>query len=1121
MTFTPISRWDGMPSYFNVRAADAVYDVISKMAPDEAEVAADLLVGELFQQDLLVNVGVVEKAITRHVAAHGEQIRKGLVRSYISKRQHGESVDDLLAAAEIVSKAQGDDKFNRNAKGRFASVESRAARAREKAVEENEKLSNGEYVRTHQQITYSLRDENGRPRKAVNDKQAERSGIKPSSRNLSESERLAYQQAYRQVAATVSPYARRDQGDHFMHLHSISGEQIRPVADFDAEDFELPRGLRSISISRIPDFQDDFDPMTAARALGVSFPTEADENGNNAGTARIRQFGDDLRAPDHLDRAGTRVMRRMGAASNFLDESFGDSMPRSARAAVKAGKVVGLYGPEAQNVVGPAADKAAYRYRGTERAPDRRLTNTLEAIRRAPGVNSPADAREMAVHGIETDAGWRPSGVLNYFRGRLPDANLNTLQRKSGTIPPSEGVMFDKTGKVVTQAVGYGDDHYLPFNLKNLKPLRGGEYIRTRSWGGPTTEDVYTGLVAGAKSMSVVSHNGVYTVEFDESFKGSRRYNDKAARMVARYGQLLDAVKNGEITTGQLDPNRMAEIEASAESSYDPDTEPREFRAEVDRLTARERRNPTFSAAQRAEAAQTFLDAEALKHRTPDGHEMTREELMEGWLNEQAGKEIRAAREQGIGGMNAADVRADIARSHGLTDPDSVRASENMIRAMGQGDRFQRFVEREEQTYRASLRPLELNGPGYEMALNALREQFPYYINDVQFHPWSDAKNGRDTGYVMPKHNRPAAALSGYFAEELGGKVKAHTTRGQNRNTAPTAYVPRAKRVEQAAAARSAGTATGTGGRPGAPVSPAAQRELGYRADLALAQHIKEQTRFGTGMKAGSTEAAGLEQGGGQDIGWLPDADLRKVAPAVHELRGMSTSDLEALSPDELARRVAAAKKQIDDHQMFDLKSDVVEAHRNRGVAPTPKKFDITMTSDNLRNLDKDRDFGGAVLSRQDISDPRMVLDAYAVDAKVQRLGLPPLDDEGFGAAFDIARDGMKRRDEAKLNWEARRGPKPARVEELGKDIEGLARAAQYRRRFDSAAKLKAEAEAPAQVMGAGGGSFTLQGPGGENISIGFSPAEARARGGARGTITPVSDQQVHGTISAMEDQFR
>ena len=110
----------------------------------------------------------------------------------------------------------------------------------------------------------------------------------------------------------------------------------------------------------------------------------------------------------------------------------------------------------------------------------------------------------------------------------------------SGEVPPSQGVIIDADGDVVSQAVGFNGDHYLPFDLRNLGSLQGGQYVRTRATGGPTTEDIYTGLMTGARQIQVVSNSGVFTVEFDPDLRGGRRYTDKARRMVSRYEEMLE-----------------------------------------------------------------------------------------------------------------------------------------------------------------------------------------------------------------------------------------------------------------------------------------------------------------------------------------------------------------------------------------------------------------------------------------------------------------------------------------------------------------------------------------------------------------------------------------------------
>ena len=71
--------------------------------------------------------------------------------------------------------------------------------------------------------------------------------------------------------------------------------------------------------------------------------------------------------------------------------------------------------------------------------------------------------------------------------------------------------------------------------------------MRTRAAGGPSTEDIYTGLMSGVRQIQVASNSGVFTVEFDPDFRGSRRYNDKAKRMVERYGSILESVGSNQL----------------------------------------------------------------------------------------------------------------------------------------------------------------------------------------------------------------------------------------------------------------------------------------------------------------------------------------------------------------------------------------------------------------------------------------------------------------------------------------------------------------------------------------------------------------------------------------------
>jgi hypothetical protein len=77
-----------------------------------------------------------------------------------------------------------------------------------------------------------------------------------------------------------------------------------------------------------------------------------------------------------------------------------------------------------------------------------------------------------------------------------------------------------------------------------------------------------------------------------------------------------------------------------------------------------------------------------------------------------------------------------------------------------------------------------LNSAGYKAALDALQEQFPYYISKPRWTPPRDAEKKIDTtldrGYVEPGRNRPTAAAAGLFGAHTrsqfagkGGKYSA------------------------------------------------------------------------------------------------------------------------------------------------------------------------------------------------------------------------------------------------------------------------------------------------------------------------------------------------------------
>lgn len=452
-----------------------------------------------------------------------------------------------------------------------------------------------------------------------------------------------------------------------------------------------------------------------------------------------------------------KVYHRLRSAGELATLVMGEHAPAKMKLAAATATWVGTHGPEAQAVLGPPTQRASYRYRGVEKKPDPRLQATVDAAVRA-SKNQAKDgmgqaeintrAREAVVYGhTRTVPGKRPgmtsqsefveSPLIRYFQERLPNPDLYQLQQAGGTLPPSQGVIIDRHGRVAHEAVGYGEDWYLPFNLKNLKALKGGEYVRTRAYGGLTTEDVYTGLVSGARSVTVVSNSGVFTLEFDDTFRGGRRLNDKAARMVSRYGFLLDAVQSGNVVLRGIDPSLRAEIEQDAARRYDPVERPAEYKTMVKNEIQRAELNPRLSRAQSEAITAEVADDAARDWAAEHGYDAKD-------LTEVQEHEIAAIRGRYLGTELEEMASQVAAQKWGTT--------EAAVETMGVGQRVERVKAIRLNEARKATAPLKLNGEGYDYAGKALQEQFPYYISRYSSRTLA---GGKDRGRVARGGLRP------------------------------------------------------------------------------------------------------------------------------------------------------------------------------------------------------------------------------------------------------------------------------------------------------------------------------------------------------------------------------
>ena len=488
------------------------------------------------------------------------------------------------------------------------------------------------------------------------------------------------------------------------------------------------------------------------------------------------------RAMDFTNASRYQRIGMVGAGLAAIDH------PATRTLGIAAG-VVGATGDEAERVLGPGIRRTAYRYRGTEKKADASVVRSVkEAGVAAANLSSDdldtAEGARNSVTGAATGgqnaagrSGFRPgaraaeitpaagiaafysrSGQADsftpdqlalamkgdaaaaYLRTKLPSEQQTIISIASGRVPPSQGVMIDADGDVVSEAMGFNGDHYLPFDLKNLKRLNGGQYVRTRAKGGPTSEDIYTALLTGTRQLQVVSHSGVFTLEFDPSLRGGKRYSDKAHQMVNRYARILDAIDKGGLYQDDVPAGRQRELRRQALK---------------DAGNNRERADERFK---------VLLENE----RVEASYGMDDDEL-EAEAQEMLQRDIKA-RPARYSNMTRSALNAE---KNGILDDLRTEASEQRVKAF------------------------RLDGEGYKAALDTLREEFPYFIRDTRHLPLPDflesrglsrpndprppRSGGPDSGYVRPGDTNARASLpstkrgqnaEGYYAPEASTRLR-------------------------------------------------------------------------------------------------------------------------------------------------------------------------------------------------------------------------------------------------------------------------------------------------------------------------------------------------------------
>jgi hypothetical protein len=393
------------------------------------------------------------------------------------------------------------------------------------------------------------------------------------------------------------------------YSRSYSAKSIKQAGGFDMDD---PSKLWTVG-----DIINDFELEAKSGAPDVvQNQINAYNTLGNTGNAAVASLA--TVDPDRLKALGGAFnygdSQKNTKLGNFFNRlGVGGSVMQQVPGMEKYGdyaRFVGTMGPQAEDALGPYVQQAAYRYRGTEKEPDLELirqfnSKTMRAVDAAAEsrtkmsdisdtiMNAASDRAnqsditlQAASHQInnlsrtrggaftpdELSLNVRADVAAHHMLQTLPDDPfIARVSAKSGNILPSQGVIIDADGDVVSQSVGFSDDHYLPFDLKNLKSLRGGQYVRTRQQGGLTGEDIYASIRSGTRMATVVSSSGVYSIEFDPNFRGARANSDKARSMYDRYLKILDAVDKSGLYVQDISSAEKAQLRAQAQSMGDKD----------------------------------------------------------------------------------------------------------------------------------------------------------------------------------------------------------------------------------------------------------------------------------------------------------------------------------------------------------------------------------------------------------------------------------------------------------------------------------------------------------------------------------------------------------------------
>lgn len=809
MKVVPISKsifGDDVLAGFNYEAAVSTYNWYLEN-PEEAELIMKDVVLETVAKAMEESGEEITQYVISKALERKDMIKEALVNGVVNKSMSDEAVDSTVEAMDTIFKAFENfsvyerqlqaKKQKRNAKGQFVSM------GTTKLAEKNKKAgilgfdNNGDVLGVDDKKVPSI-------------KNVKRQNFVAGDADVDGKSAAQYVQSYEEVVQNLDMLLK----DEDVKNNGVIAE-VHINGKKDPKEIFVPGNTSSDKakevaddIVRVSDFARKNDYITEIK-------WKTGELGNNSSIpsgayvdalSAVQGFGDGATEAGRVnfgESGTTRNMRQMGNAANFIDATGVGSANTQVQNALLAGKLVGDFGPEAEKVAGPFFRRAAYRYRGVEQPPQVELKN---AIRNSiAGAQNKDDLRDRIMVPLVTESGiygnavteHKPSTFLRFWQKKLPDLKLLNLHINSGAIAPSEGAVLGRDGQVVTQAVGYGDDHYLPFNPKTLKKAHGGEYVRTRTVGGLTSEDIRAGLTTGVRASTVVSHSGIFTIEYDSSFRGARRYNDKASRMIQRYQKLTDSLASNKVRLDEIPSDRKRELREAARDAVPGNSEEmlKEQNKYYETLQTLEIANPTPSKQQVEEWQNDFLLEQGEK-----------------WTDEYGDA------------LGVEQLRTEVGYKEGRV----IESNEELIDTMKLGKEYDNFLDYKTREYQSALRPLKLDGEGYFNAMKALKEQFPYYIKDVRWTPPDTKTAGiRDKGYVKRNHLRSDSIREGYFDTSIEGYDAGDGTGKRNASTENYSGYRQSQRLKQYKKKKEDDDSGGTQPAVAAPTAPSPATQPG------------------------------------------------------------------------------------------------------------------------------------------------------------------------------------------------------------------------------------------------------------------------------------------------------